>query len=355
LQNQGRNVDFSGAALTKPFKTGNAVPATCSQGEAFFKLDTGTLYGCVAANNFQPMTGGGGGIISGSGAPAGACSAGAFYLDTSASPAILWYCNSSSVWRQVLDTNGIGQFVITGQTGSAPSAPSAGFGAAWFDSASGVWKSLVGGTTASTVVAVSCPAGQYLSSIGSGGVPACTSLASNGIGKLSQWFHAASCSSGSAAASGAWQMRSDLPLTAACSSLIDGLPLQGALQFSNTLDQSLWLQVPLPPTWTSGPVNLKIVTYPGSGSGDARFAVATKCIAAAGSTAGGYNADTAQIRTQSSALTPQMTAFGSLNTTGCSPGNLLVIQLKRQNSCGSCSNGNMAAVEHFIGGSLEIQ
>ena len=36
LRSQVKNVDFSRAAATKPFKSGAALPATCSIGEAFF-------------------------------------------------------------------------------------------------------------------------------------------------------------------------------------------------------------------------------------------------------------------------------------------------------------------------------
>ena len=33
LQTQGRNIDFSGAAFTRPVKTGTILPATCQTGE----------------------------------------------------------------------------------------------------------------------------------------------------------------------------------------------------------------------------------------------------------------------------------------------------------------------------------
>lgn len=60
LRAQSRNVDFSGAAATKPFKTGAVLPASCTVGESFFKSDAvpgQNLYGCAATNTWVPMSG----------------------------------------------------------------------------------------------------------------------------------------------------------------------------------------------------------------------------------------------------------------------------------------------------------
>lgn len=53
LRTQTKNVDFSGAASTRPFRIGTELPATCSLGEAFFKSDAPAgenLYACTATN-----------------------------------------------------------------------------------------------------------------------------------------------------------------------------------------------------------------------------------------------------------------------------------------------------------------
>ena len=58
LGRQARNVDFSAASSSKPFKTGVTLPATCSQGETFFKTDAvagENLYLCVAANTWSTV------------------------------------------------------------------------------------------------------------------------------------------------------------------------------------------------------------------------------------------------------------------------------------------------------------
>ena len=37
LRTQSRNVDFSAAASTRPFKTGSDLPTSCSMGDLFFR------------------------------------------------------------------------------------------------------------------------------------------------------------------------------------------------------------------------------------------------------------------------------------------------------------------------------
>jgi hypothetical protein len=66
LRTQSREVDFSGAATTKPAKAGTTLPASCSTGELFFKLDATAgqnLYACTGTNTWTQIigTGGGGG------------------------------------------------------------------------------------------------------------------------------------------------------------------------------------------------------------------------------------------------------------------------------------------------------
>jgi hypothetical protein len=64
LRTQGKNVDFSGSASTRPVKTGTVLPAVCKTGDLFFKSDAAAgqnLYGCVAANSWVQASGGGNG------------------------------------------------------------------------------------------------------------------------------------------------------------------------------------------------------------------------------------------------------------------------------------------------------
>ena len=53
LRTQGKNIDFSSAARTRPSKTGTSLPATCMVGETFLKTDAAAgrnSYVCTAAN-----------------------------------------------------------------------------------------------------------------------------------------------------------------------------------------------------------------------------------------------------------------------------------------------------------------
>jgi hypothetical protein len=62
LREQARVVDFSQASWTKPFKTGLSLPALCSTGEIFYKLDAAlgmNLYGCNATNTWTRLSGAG--------------------------------------------------------------------------------------------------------------------------------------------------------------------------------------------------------------------------------------------------------------------------------------------------------
>src|SRR5256885_8700315 len=56
LHFQSRDVDFSTANATKPFKSGTTFPSVCAVGEMFFKTDGpagANLYGCTALNSWS--------------------------------------------------------------------------------------------------------------------------------------------------------------------------------------------------------------------------------------------------------------------------------------------------------------
>lgn len=57
LAKQAKNVDFSQAATTKPFRSGTELPGTCTTGETFFKTDAvrgKQLHLCVGPNTWVP-------------------------------------------------------------------------------------------------------------------------------------------------------------------------------------------------------------------------------------------------------------------------------------------------------------
>ena len=55
LRLQSRDVDFSAASATKPFKSGTGLPSSCGQGEMYYRLDASAgmnVYGCTTANSW---------------------------------------------------------------------------------------------------------------------------------------------------------------------------------------------------------------------------------------------------------------------------------------------------------------
>jgi hypothetical protein len=60
LRTQAKKVDFSAATSTKPFRTGTALPATCTVGEFYFKSNAtagNNTFACTAANQWSPQAG----------------------------------------------------------------------------------------------------------------------------------------------------------------------------------------------------------------------------------------------------------------------------------------------------------
>jgi len=63
LRTQSKNVDFSTAPSTRPFKSGTILPASCAVGQIFYKNDAApgaNIYGCVATNTWAVQGGGSG-------------------------------------------------------------------------------------------------------------------------------------------------------------------------------------------------------------------------------------------------------------------------------------------------------
>jgi hypothetical protein len=61
LGDQAKNVDFTKASFTRPVQTGSALPATCTQGDLYFRTDAvagQNLYACTATNTWTLQSGG---------------------------------------------------------------------------------------------------------------------------------------------------------------------------------------------------------------------------------------------------------------------------------------------------------
>jgi hypothetical protein len=126
LQSQAQAVDFSQAASTRPNRTGTLLPAACTTGETFYKIDEQpgrNLYGCTSTNTWTRLghaanleAGAGVAIIgaatvaaddavipyysTGSGVPAHPCRTGQeFYTDTVTG--LLYHCRQPDMWQSL--------------------------------------------------------------------------------------------------------------------------------------------------------------------------------------------------------------------------------------------------------------
>jgi hypothetical protein len=113
LRSQVKNVHFSRAAATKPFKSGAALPATCSIGEEFFDTSAApgnNWYACTATNVWTQQ---GGGVINGDvSGPASAATVTAIQGKpiSSTAPndgAVLRWSGADAQWAPVVDTGAV--------------------------------------------------------------------------------------------------------------------------------------------------------------------------------------------------------------------------------------------------------
>lgn len=131
LNSQARSVDFRQASATLPVQTGSTLPATCTVGALYFLTTVSpgaNLYACAATNTWIVESGVA--ASSGSGAPSGSCSAASVYNDTQ--NVDTWFCENGA-WQKLLTTADTGPFVMTGQTGASPAAPTTGTDSLFFN------------------------------------------------------------------------------------------------------------------------------------------------------------------------------------------------------------------------------
>jgi hypothetical protein len=138
-------IDAAGTPLTVRATLNFAAGAACVDNSGANRTD------CT-------FSGGGSGSLvlsSGSGAPSANCAAPsssnlAAYFDTANQDE--WLCTANNTWKKVLSVTGVGPYEVVGGTGTAPSAPSAGSVACYFDSTANTQVCLDSGGNATTMV-----------------------------------------------------------------------------------------------------------------------------------------------------------------------------------------------------------
>jgi hypothetical protein len=324
LKTQSKDVDFTAAPFTKPIQTGVILPSTCSLGGVFF-LTTGSpganLWACTSVNVWS-LQGGQSGFATGSGAPSGACVLGATYYDTTNGNT--WLCESPGNWQMALTTPGAGPFVLTGQNGTTPATPSAGFTALFFSSTAKAGQSLDDAGSLGTMVRpTDCSSsGQVLQKIGSDATVSCVTA----LAPVTFVFPAGAGSSSSPQAGGWWE---DGASTVVCPA---GTPYQCYLHW-NSGGSILAITTVVPHARTTGTVSVAL-TYQGNGSGNTvQPAVSTGCVSN-GSTGFAFNSAQNFPAQVTSGTNYYIATLPSATMTGCSAGSMLVLQFSRADSGG---------------------
>ena len=133
LRTQGKDVDFSGAASTKPFTVGGTLPATCVVGQAFFNSAAAAganWYACTSTNTWTLQSGAptlGGDVTGPTGANTVAKIQGRSVANTAptSGQSLAWNSSSSS-WTPQSITGAQGPAGPTGATGPAGPAGATG-------------------------------------------------------------------------------------------------------------------------------------------------------------------------------------------------------------------------------------
>jgi hypothetical protein len=323
LRTQAKGIDFTGATATKPFKSGLALPATCGTGELFFNTSAPAgvnVYACTSTNTWT-VEGGNGAVMTGSGAPSGPCTIGQLYYDTT--NLNTWFCESPATWLEALLTTGSGAFVLTGQAGTTPAAPTTGSTSMFFNSATSVAQTIDSLSNVGTMVRpTDCSANsQVVQKLNADGTVTCA-----GLSAVQYSFPGGFGSSASPQPGPWWQ---DGTTTTVCPT---GTPFQCSLRW-NSGSSLIALTVAVPAGWTTGAASVSL-TFQGNGSGNTvQPAVASGCV---NSLSTGFSFNPAQnFPSQvTSGNTFYVATLPALTMTGCSAGSTMVLQFSRVDTGG---------------------
>jgi hypothetical protein len=327
LRNQSKNVDFSQAVSTTPWKVGAATPTTCTPGAAFFNTTApagANVYVCTATNTWTLASGSSGTTFtSGSGAPGGTCSSGSFYFDTTNLDT--WVCGTNGSWKKALTTNNTGPFRMTGQNGGTPAAADTGNTSLFFSSTAKVGQTIDDtGGVATMVRPVDCSgAAQFVQTVTAAGTLVCaggvstvsrsfTPVAGTSSNPISLWYNGgvpAICDSGSNGWSCYLHWYED-----------------GATNSTAVIGDSV------PDVWTSGNVHFTL-RYRGTGSA-VQWSVATACQGNGSADPPSFNAPQNLASTPTSSGLLYATTLTGVTMTGCSAGQAIYFRIRRVDTTG---------------------
>ena len=330
LRTQSKQVDFTGAAFTKPIRSGSTLPATCGNGEFFFNTAApigANLYACTSTNTWTLE----GGAQSGSGAPTSTCSVGQSYFDVTNGNT--WFCETGGVWMEALTTTGSGPFSLTGANSTAPSTPASGSTAFYFNSTAKTGQTIDDAGNAATMVrATDCSAtSQLVQRINSNGVVTCAG------GSVAEFNFPAGSGSSSNPQPGVWWQ--DGSTATVCPA---GAPYQCSLHW-NSGSAVIAVTLKAPHVWNGGAVSV-LLAYQGNGSGNTvQPAVSSGCVS--NGTAGfTFNAAQSFPSQTTSGNTYYIANLAGLTTTGCSANSVMVLRFSRVDSGGFMNVASAAVI-----------
>ena len=333
LRTQTKDVDFSGAVSTTPWKVGTVLPATCSVGQVFFNTTAPAgqnVYLCTVVNSWTAMAGSGVRFTSGAGAPAGNCTAGQdLYTDTTNLDT--WFCESANTWKKALSTTNTGSFAMTGQNGAVPGAPPSGSTALFFNSTAKVGQSVDdAGGVATMVRPTDCSAGnQVVQSIDSNGNPLCATAG----GAETKTLIPLICSA-SGGSEPMWWIPFNSVIVSSCPATTG--QYLGFLHWNDDGTHGIFVIIPqvIPAGWSGGAVSF---TFFVRGSATYTWGVRTACLPGGGAmdpTNPTFQAEQDVVIATSGGVNQYTGTLTSLTTTGCAAGNLMLLKLLRNDSAG---------------------
>ena len=333
LRTQTKDVDFSGAISTTPWKVGTVLPAACSVGQVFFNTTAASgqnIYLCTALNSWTATLGSGVRFTSGAGAPAANCTAGQdMYTDTTNLDT--WFCESTNTWKKALTTTNTGSFAMTGQNGSVPSAAPSGSSTLFFNSTAKVGQSVDDtGSVATMVRPTDCSGGsQVVQKIDSSGNPFCAAAGS----AETETLVPLACS-----ASGVSYPKWWIPFNSVIVSTCPATTGQylGFLHWNDDGTHGIFVIIPhvIPAGWSAGTVSF---TFFVRGSATYTWGVRTACLPGGGvvdPTTPTFQPEQDVVIATSGGVNQYTGTLASLTTSGCTAGNLMLLKLVRNDSSG---------------------
>lgn len=333
LRTQTKDVDFSGAVSTTPWRVGTVLPAVCVVGQVFFNTTAAAgqnVYLCTAQNIWTLTAGPGVHFTSGTGAPSGNCTAGQdLYTDTVNLDT--WFCESSNTWKKALTTTNTGSFAMTGQNGAVPPAASTGNTILFFNSTAKVGQSVDdAGSLATMVRPADCSAGgQAVQKIDSNGNLLCATAGDAETRTLIPL----TCSGGGVSYA-MWWIPFGSGITSTCPASAG--QYLGFLHWNDDGTHGNFAIVPqvIPAGWSGGAVSF---TFFVRGAATYTWGAKIACVVGGGvtdPTTPTFQAEQDIAIATSGGVNQYTGTLANLTMTGCAGGNLMLLKLVRNDSAG---------------------